>query len=83
MAFTKSCWSPGNRANGRFAEHKYDANAAGDAIATVAGANYFNGIQDHIATGDVVLVVATDATKFYRLTNTAGVITLPTAVAFA
>lgn len=57
-----------------------------DAAGTVETSGYFDGVAAKINSGDVVLVVSTNATpfaKFYRLINTAGVITVGTAVAFA
>lgn len=54
-----------------------------DAIATVQAANYFNGLEDLIATGDILYCNMSDGAKIYRCTNTAGVITIATALTFA
>jgi hypothetical protein len=54
-----------------------------DAIATAVASGYFNAYATQIRTGDVILIEASDATRFCRLINTANVITTGVAVAFA
>jgi hypothetical protein len=82
MALNKSNFDPtGSGSKG--SAPKVMTYTTSDAIATVEGANYFNALEDIIATGDVLYCNMSDGAKFYRCTNTAGVITIATEVAFA
>lgn len=54
-----------------------------DAIATVQGANYFDGLADLLETGDLIYADMSDGSKIYRVTNTDGVITIATSLVFA
>ena len=70
----------GSGSKGSVRIHTYSTT---DAIATVEGANYFDALEDVLQTGDVIYAHMSDGNKFYKVTNTAGVITLPTEIAFA
>ena len=57
-----------------------------DTMGTIAGSGYFNAAQSQMDTGDLLYVECTNATpgtKLFRVINTAGVITMGIALAFA
>lgn len=53
----------------------YVAWSATDNRAAMIAANYFDGIEDRLNTGDVMIVTGTDGINIGRLVNTAGVMT--------
>jgi len=54
-----------------------------DAIATVETANYFNSVHTLFTNGDRLFAEMSDGAKVYRLTKSAGVVTLNAAYAVA
>ena len=71
--------SPGAQAGGRV----YSYYSSADAIATVVASGYFNTAASQIASGDTILVSATDVTRHCRMVNTANVITVGASVSMA
>jgi hypothetical protein len=72
MAFNKQFWS-GNIAGVGFGGPKMHSYSDTAALATVAGANYFDAIGDEMDTGDVVYVYSSAASggggKMYVMTK--------------
>lgn len=83
MALSINTLSAGASPGGRGKAPVIFSYTTADAIATVEGANYFNDAAGMLTTGDVLYANMSDGAKFYRVTNTAGVITLVTEIAFA
>lgn len=74
MAFSRIKFEP---KGGGFNQAPRNATyATADNKATVEGAGYFNDASDELQDGDLILVVASDATKVYEIAISSGVVTL-------
>lgn len=83
MALTITTLNPGSSPGPRGKAPKICTYSTEDDIADVEGANYFDAAANLLDTGDVIYADMGDGAAFYRVTNTAGVITLVTSIAFA
>lgn len=77
MAFSTRSFNPG-AANGGAGIKMHIYDEVGTAVATIVASGYFNTVQAHITTGDIVYIRASNALTIREFTNTAGVITCST-----
>jgi len=74
MAFDRAYFNPGVANGGKgIKQHTYSE--SGTAINTIVASGYFNTVQGHINTGDLIWIYASNAVTCRQMTNTAGVIT--------
>ena len=85
MALDKSKFDPTGSGSKGGAPKIATYQSSADNIATIEGANYFNGIGDTgLKTGDFLLYSGTDGAKLAQVAvSDAGVVTLPLKVALA
>jgi hypothetical protein len=65
MALDKKTFNVANRGSGGPVMHNY-VNTA-DAVATIEGSGYFNGVADQIRTNDMVSYIGSDGARIGRL----------------
>jgi hypothetical protein len=84
MALDKTKFDPTGSGSGGGAPKIMSYQSSTDNIATIEGANYFNGASGNMKTGDFLLYSGTDGAKLAQVAvSAAGVVTLPLKVALA
>lgn len=84
MALDKTKFDPTGSGSKGTAPKLATYQSSTDAIATIEGANYFNGIAGTLRTGDILFYQGTNGAKFATVAvSDAGVVTLPLKAAFA